>query len=742
MHFALTKSLGGMHAMAITAAALLDGAGSTTWALTADAHGRLMAHNLSKHLSVAASAFSSFARGLTGGGGAAGPSHLIPLQQAAAGGASFDPGAVCALLPLHSGVGGAGGGLASAGQQQFAPDAATALFVPEAGHFLLVVCTRAVLVCLLTLEGRLQVLHVFLPPPRLPADCSPHAAWRLSSPLPGGRRGSASGAAAASPLAGAGGSVTVQLAVAWQWSLSVYRAVLLQRRPPAAPPTSAPGAPPQRLPPPALLRSWTVPGGAGGAGGAPASPAGSAEAGVCCCHFLDSGPLVVVSSQGETSTAVHVYRRDALTTAGMACAAGSTGGSGGGAVSEEGAVESMLLRDWVVAGQAVAFAGTGSAAFHQSAAGFGDQLLLLNSQGVRVVQLLSWQQRLSALVSHQQLPAALLAAVRVYQAATGAAAAAGDRQLAVPEAAWPADGQAAPAPEVQRQLLTILCALVDQELAQQQAQQQQQQQQAQQEGGTEQASSADAGAAGGSVAGDGTAAGGGAAVERLADTAVGCCLLVRRPDALWEHLWPRFQRWPPAAAAFLQHLLPAILSDRLPSVAPEVMQALVEHCVAEGRPEAVERCVLKMDLLSLDLNQLIPLCIRHRLFSALLHIFASALQDHSTPAALLLVAAAAAGEAEAEAATAAAAAELAAAAAGGAWAAAQGSTAAAALQARESLRLAYKLLLFLRCCLLGLGYPPGAGGVPPEQQQRGKAQALVFLLFSTGLSGARPPPAA
>ena len=33
------------------------------------------------------------------------------------------------------------------------------------------------------------------------------------------------------------------------------------------------------------------------------------------------------------------------------------------------------------------------------------------------------------------------------------------------------------------------------------------------------------------------------------------------------------------------------------------MQALVEHCVAEGRPEAVERCVLKMDLLSLDLNQ-------------------------------------------------------------------------------------------------------------------------------------------
>ena len=33
------------------------------------------------------------------------------------------------------------------------------------------------------------------------------------------------------------------------------------------------------------------------------------------------------------------------------------------------------------------------------------------------------------------------------------------------------------------------------------------------------------------------------------------------------------------------------------------MQSLVEECVGGGRAEAVERCVLKMDLLSLDLNQ-------------------------------------------------------------------------------------------------------------------------------------------
>ena len=34
-----------------------------------------------------------------------------------------------------------------------------------------------------------------------------------------------------------------------------------------------------------------------------------------------------------------------------------------------------------------------------------------------------------------------------------------------------------------------------------------------------------------------------------------------------------------------------------------ISQALVEHCSALGRPERVERCVLHLDVLSLDLDQ-------------------------------------------------------------------------------------------------------------------------------------------
>lgn len=154
--------------------------------------------------------------------------------------------------------------------------------------------------------------------------------------------------------------------------------------------------------------------------------------------------------------------------------------------------------------------------------------------------------------------------------------------------------------------------------------------------------------------------------------------------------------------------------------------------------------------------QLIPLCIQHRLFAALIHIFTRALQDHQTPAALLLVAAAAAGEAECD--------------AGAGEPASADMAPDQLLQRHESLRLGYKLLLFLRCCLLGYSYPAGkcrccfagdrvilhfpsrpmapcqlvspwctpagTGRASPEIQQRSKAQALAFLLYSTTESGA------
>jgi hypothetical protein len=56
-------------------------------------------------------------------------------------------------------------------------------------------------------------------------------------------------------------------------------------------------------------------------------------------------------------------------------------------------------------------------------------------------------------------------------------------------------------------------------------------------------------------------------------------------------------------SAFLEILEPHILADRLPVLPPEVVQALVEHMSGAQDPQRVERCVLHLDVYSLDLNQ-------------------------------------------------------------------------------------------------------------------------------------------
>jgi hypothetical protein len=136
---------------------------------------------------------------------------------------------------------------------------------------------------------------------------------------------------------------------------------------------------------------------------------------------------------------------------------------------------------------------------------------------------------------------------------------------------------------------------------------------------------------------------------------------------------------------------------------------------------------------------------------------------------LLLVAAAAAAEADAEGA-----------AAGAAPVPSSPTEAEALLQRREGLRLGLRLLVFLRCCLLGRGYPPGEARLvcecdtlsllpssfgaarlcctacisgsrhrclpapagleraSAEERQRGKAQALALLLHGSCESGAPP----
>merc|ERR1711907_635751 len=84
-------------------------------------------------------------------------------------------------------------------------------------------------------------------------------------------------------------------------------------------------------------------------------------------------------------------------------------------------------------------------------------------------------------------------------------------------------------------------------------------------------------------------------VLSCAGIAIELCLGLRATDCLFGDVWRVFSRFG-QRDALLEMLEAPIVADRVPRLAPEIMQALVEFFTAKGEPERVERCVLHMDI--------------------------------------------------------------------------------------------------------------------------------------------------
>ena len=87
---------------------------------------------------------------------------------------------------------------------------------------------------------------------------------------------------------------------------------------------------------------------------------------------------------------------------------------------------------------------------------------------------------------------------------------------------------------------------------------------------------------------------------------------------------------------FLDLLEPYILKEKITYLAPEVMAAFVDNFQHRGDLGAVERCLLHMDVKVLDFNTIVTICRKHRLYSALCHVYTRGLDDFTTPLELLL----------------------------------------------------------------------------------------------------------
>ncbi|GMI98953.1 vacuolar protein sorting 8 [Hibiscus trionum] len=177
---------------------------------------------------------------------------------------------------------------------------------------------------------------------------------------------------------------------------------------------------------------------------------------------------------------------------------------------------------------------------------------------------------------------------------------------------------------------------------------------------------------------------------RVGGVAVEFCVHIRRTDILFDEIFSKFvaiqQR-----DTFLELLEPYILKDMLGCLPPEIMQALVEHYSSKGWLQRVEQCVLHMDILSLDFNQVVILCREHGLYGALVYLFNKGLDDFRAPLEELLV--------------------------------------VLRNSQRESASgLGYRMLVYLKYCFTGLSFPPGQGTLPPTRLLSLRTELLQFLL--------------
>jgi hypothetical protein len=183
------------------------------------------------------------------------------------------------------------------------------------------------------------------------------------------------------------------------------------------------------------------------------------------------------------------------------------------------------------------------------------------------------------------------------------------------------------------------------------------------------------------------------------------CTVIGRLDLLFDTIFNRFVA-SNQARAFLDLLEPYILQDSITFLNPEVLAAFVDHHQHKGDLSVVERCLLHMDVKTLDFNSIVTILRAHKLYSALIHVYTSGLDDYVSPLELILEGAIEATTSE----------EM---------------TLEKATSVFEGV--GFKALLFLHSCFKGKGFfmdkQQEQGGITPERGVLLQKELVEFLLL-------------
>ncbi|XP_008427356.1 vacuolar protein sorting-associated protein 8 homolog isoform X2 [Poecilia reticulata] len=183
--------------------------------------------------------------------------------------------------------------------------------------------------------------------------------------------------------------------------------------------------------------------------------------------------------------------------------------------------------------------------------------------------------------------------------------------------------------------------------------------------------------------------------QEVVPVLVDYCLLLQKADLLFNQLYSRLVENMVAKGVFLESLESYIVANRLGHITTPVMKDLLAHYHDNGMMNSLERCIVHLDVTSLDIQQVVQVCWNNQLYDAVIYIFNRGMNDYSSPMEKLF------------------------------------SVIGPRVREGRSLTgddvvMGNKLLVYISCCLAGRAYP--IGDIPEDLVAQVKYQVFEFLI--------------
>ncbi|XP_007575590.1 vacuolar protein sorting-associated protein 8 homolog isoform X6 [Poecilia formosa] len=183
--------------------------------------------------------------------------------------------------------------------------------------------------------------------------------------------------------------------------------------------------------------------------------------------------------------------------------------------------------------------------------------------------------------------------------------------------------------------------------------------------------------------------------QEMVPVLVDYCLLLQKADLLFNQLYSRLVENMVAKGVFLESLESYIVANRLGHITTPVMKDLLAHYHDNNMMDSLERCIVHLDVTSLDIQQVVQVCWNNQLYDAVIYIFNRGMNDYITPMEKLF------------------------------------SVIGPRVREGQSLTgddvvMGNKLLVYISCCLAGRAYP--IGDIPEDLVVQVKYQVFEFLI--------------